>query len=192
MPDPSIKHMQAAFLFKAPLPGFFSTSSDKDKKYSELRLPRFEHYNAKVIYKGILGEGNEGVVFSATIKGETFTVKVRPVEDQFKYFASLAYEARAYARIHNRGQDSVYSCRCYGWMKLSLATLQKAFGLRTCYDLSNYAIVKEFISTLPRPEHLPSIHSGLDVSDKMGIMIEDSSPQNYKGGRLIDLGNAVT
>ena len=77
-------------------------------------------------------------------------------------------------------------------MKVSRATLQKPFGLRACYDLNNYAIVKEFISTLPRPEHLPSIHSGLDVFDEMGIMIEDSSPQNYRGGRLIDLGNAVT
>ncbi|KAL2051393.1 hypothetical protein ABVK25_008260 [Lepraria finkii] len=77
-------------------------------------------------------------------------------------------------------------------MKVSRATVPKAFGFTACYDLSNYAIVKEFTSTLPRPEHLPNIHYGLDIFDKMGIMIEDSSPQNYRGGRLIDLRNTVT
>ena len=65
--------MQAAFLLRRR---FFPTSSDKDKKYSELRLPRFEHYNTKVVYQSILGEGNGRVVFSATIKAETFTDKV--------------------------------------------------------------------------------------------------------------------
>ena len=59
-------------------------------------------------------------------------------------------------------------------------------------SLSRYAIVKELIHEDTKPEHISHIQDGLASFHEMGITVVDVSPENYKGSRLIDFGNAST
>ena len=102
-------------------------------------MPKFDDHEELVQYNRVLGSGDEGVVASATIKGEEYAlkfvkyhVKPPPVEPidwiYLLYFDSdephrsnrspFADGCRAFARINNKKLDGIYTCKCYGWMKI--------------------------------------------------------------------------
>lgn len=75
-------------------------------------------------------------------------------------------------------------------MKISPKLLKKAFPYWGIEDLSSFAIVKEFIGSKTQPEDIEDVLQGLQKLHDMSISTTDCYPRNYKGSKLVDLGQA--
>lgn len=75
-------------------------------------------------------------------------------------------------------------------MKISFKALKDAFPRRNFDYLSNYAVVKELVNTKTQDEHITDMMKGIQTLHDIGIAITDCVPQNYKGSKLVDLGQA--
>ncbi|CAL8581156.1 hypothetical protein XPA_006859 [Xanthoria parietina] len=199
---------QAAFLSRIPF-SFFFQEQGPDLAQGSLnpatsKLPRFDFADYPVKFDEILGNGGEGVVVAATIRGKRYALKIFYMDKwrvdwkprDFSYHLGhhpFGRECIAFARIHHHHLDGAFTPKCYGWMRIVPHEVRTAFFPYRCgllLRLGGYAIVKEYIPVTPKEEHVKAIIEGIQGLHDIGITVNDCRPCNYRGSKLVDLGHA--
>ncbi|KAK2793820.1 hypothetical protein FQN50_009975 [Emmonsiellopsis sp. PD_5] len=177
-------------------------STQPKSEFSRPLLRRFAHHEEKIKYLEFLGSGGEGVVYRVTIAGREYAMKIfkkwtyyGPImklsERAQPYMSPFSRECRAFARLHNMGQNGTWAVKCHGWLKLSEGELNR-FQRRWGRSLSPWAIIKDYIPNPVALADVPEIQRKITIARKARLYPRDCGPENFRGSFLVDLGSVRT
>ncbi|KAI2048660.1 hypothetical protein LOZ44_003870 [Ophidiomyces ophidiicola] len=169
------------------------------KRKSRPMLRRFDHHTEPIDFLERLGEGAEGIVYRATIRGAEYAVKIfkewtytgrRGIpKRQRPYTSSFSHECRAFARLDSYGKNGTWAVHCHGWLKLSDTQFQP---LPKYSNLTRWAIVKDYIPHKVAITDVPEIRRKMAIARDALLHPQDVQPRNFRGSFFVDLGRVKT
>ncbi|KAI1993814.1 hypothetical protein LOZ53_002026 [Ophidiomyces ophidiicola] len=190
------------------------------KRKSRPMLRRFDHHSEPINFLERLGEGAEGIVYRATIRGAQYAVKIvcfaafLPLRVPSAFLSkSLQFKEWSYTGIKSlterqRAYTSSFSHECRAFARLDsygkngtwavhchgwLKLSDAQFRpLRKHSNLTRWAIVKDYIPNKIAITDVPEIRRKMAIARKALLHPQDVQPRNFRGSFIVDLGRVKT